>query len=97
MLSRYFGNHNKRKGDIVRIAKWDKEALANIKKKIDVTTKRNGLREFLIPVDELLFVIVSIDYERRHIRLDPTSSYIAGMYWSVHLDETNLIRVDRLT
>ena len=87
-----YGNHNKRKGDIVKLARWDEEL---IKKAAEF----NKVSEEVIA--EKKFVIVWIDFYRRQMKLNMVhtrdSEKIPGpAFVVVNLDETNIIRVGRL-
>lgn len=77
-----YGNHNKKKGDIVKIARWDGREMNLLKTRLGTSCKDPG---------ELTFMIVLIDYSTRDIFLQKK-----GLNWAVRLDETNLIKVGQI-
>lgn len=82
-----YGNHSKKKGDIVQIARWDDDLLYEMSKLYQVEPWK---------IDEVKFIIVVIDYSRRTIGFIPNNPRISQIIGCVPLDATNLIRVGRL-
>ena len=77
-----YGNHDKKKGDIVSIARWDLSEMRQLKYRLGSSCNDPGV---------LKFVIVFIDYNTRDIFLEKS-----GLRWAVRLDETNLIKHGKL-
>ena len=88
-LRNYHVNHDLRKGDIVQIARWEPELLAEM----DMLFKVKPWT-----IDDVKFVVVIIDHHGRSIGIIPKNqrptSYIIGR---VPLDGASLIRVGRLS
>ena len=87
-----YGNHNKRRGDIVKIARWDEEVISIVETRY--------LHE---SAGDIEFIIIDIDHYRREIVLRPSWIRTQGVKKSMQfatyrvlLDDTNLIRVGRL-
>lgn len=83
-----YGNHNKRRGDIVRVARWDQ----------DLVQKAADFLHTTRPIAETKeFVVSRIDYYGRTMHLMPKGlKEDHGRFFIVNLDDTNLIRVGRL-
>lgn len=79
-----YGNHNKKKGDVVTIARWDDAEMANLNFRFQAQYKDPG---------EIRFIIYEIDYYARAVLLKMEKM---KFNWAVSLDATNLIRVGRL-
>ena len=77
-----YGNHEKRKGDIVKIARWDDKHMEMLSKLVPKGKDPGAIK----------FEIWHICYKERMIYL---KSKIVN--WAVSLDDTNLIRVGRLS
>ena len=87
---RWHGNHDLRKGDIVQIARWEPELLAQM----DTLFKVKPWT-----IDDVKFVVVIIDHNRRSIGIipkDPRITQLAQVVGRVPLDGASLIRVGRL-
>ncbi len=84
----YYGNHNKRKGDIVQIARWEPELLEKFDKFYEVR---------LWKIDEVKFIVVVIDLSNRTIGIIPKNERIKQVIGRIHLDDASLIRVGRLS
>ena len=80
-----YGNHSKRKGDIVQIYRWEAELL-------DRAARFYNVKPWCI--DEMKFVIVLIDYNMRKIRIVPKNMH--GDAFFVNLDDTSLMKVGSL-
>ena len=84
-----YGNHNKKRGDIVKIAKWDVDAVVE-------AALRYGIKPE--EVEDTEFVVWKVLYFERYVVLVPLySNRLTNMHFVVNLDETNLIRVSRMT
>ena len=84
-----FGNHNKQRGDIVKIARWDADAVAGAALRYGVKPKE---------AEEIEFVVWKVMYFERYVVLVPLhSNRLTNMHFVVNLDDTNLIRVSRMT
>ena len=83
-----YGNHDMRKSDIVKIAKWDNELILRMARAYNTKPETIG---------DAKFYIADIDYRRRSIGVIPVinGKLCAAMY-DLCLDDTNLIRVGRL-
>lgn len=79
-----YGNHNKKKGDIVQIARWDDAEMANLKFRFQAKFKDPG---------EIRFIIYAVDYYARAVLLKMEKT---GVNWAVSLDATNLIKVGQI-
>ena len=89
-MRRWHFNHELRKGDIVQIARWEPELLAEL----DMLFKVKPWT-----IDDVKFVVVIIDYHRRSIGIIPKDQRItqlAQVVGRVLLDGASLIRVGRL-
>ncbi len=84
----YYGNHNKRKGDIVQIARWEPKLLCQLGIYFDCSPWK---------IDEVKFVIVVIDHSTRTIGIIPKNERIKQIVGRVPLDSASLIRVGRLS
>ena len=84
-----YGNHEKRRGDIVRIARWDGDTIVRVALNYKVRTEE---------AEEIEFVVWKVMYYERYIILVPRHTHIfTNAHIVVNLDETNLIRVSRMT
>jgi hypothetical protein len=83
----YYGNHNKRKGDIVQIARWEIELLEKFDKFYEVSPRK---------IDEVKFIVVIVDLNNRTIGIIPKNERIKQVVGRVPLDGASLIRVGRL-
>lgn len=84
-----YGNHNKRRGDIVKIARWDIDTIVRIALNYRVKTEE---------AEEIEFVVWKVMYYERYIVLVPYAAHVhTNAHFVVNLDETNLIRVGRMT
>lgn len=83
-----YGNHDMRKSDIVKVAKWDEELILRLAR---------AYGEGVEVIGDTKFYIANIDYSFRTIGIIPmvNSKLCAAMY-DLCLDDTNLIRVGRL-
>lgn len=83
-----YGNHDMKKSDVVKIAKWDEELILRMARAYDAKPET---------ISDAKFYIADIDYSRRTIGVIPivNSKLCAAMY-DLCLDDTNLIRVGRL-
>ena len=83
-----YGNHDMRKSDIVKVAKWDEELVLRMARAYNAKPET---------ICDAKFYIADIDYRRRAIGVIPivNSKLCAAMY-DLELDDTNLIRVGRL-
>ena len=89
-MRRWHANHDLRKGDIVQIARWEPELLAQM----DMLFRVKPLT-----IDDVKFVVVIIDHHRRSIGIipkDPRITQLAQVVGRVPLDGASLIRVGRL-
>lgn len=77
-----YGNHNKRRGDIVTVARWDTGTLRDIKD--SAPGEDPGAKKF---------IVTDIMYDKRLILLTGYGHLLSRI---VSLDDTNLIRVGRL-
>jgi hypothetical protein len=84
----YYGNHSKRKGDIVQIARWETELLEKFDKFYEVKPWK---------IDEVKFIVVVIDHSTRTIGIIPKNERIKQIVGRVPLDSASLIRVGRLS
>ena len=98
-----YGNHEKRKGDIVKIARWDDSALLTAAWLLDFKSNSGPQRRAVCEhIACMFFVVVDINYTARRIFLAPIKhpngkkQEICATWVNVALDETNLIRVGRL-
>ena len=83
-----YGNHDMRKSDVVKIAKWDEELILRMARFYDARPEIIG---------DAKFYIADIDYRRRAIGVIPTiNSRLCAATYGLCLDDTNLIRVGRL-
>lgn len=84
-----YGNHEKRRGDIVRIARWDGDTIVRVALNYKVRTEE---------AEEIEFVVWKVMYYERYIILVPHHAHIfTSAHIVVNLDDTNLIRVSRMT
>ena len=96
-----YGNHDKRKGDIVKVARWDDQALLMIAWQRGIRSNSGPQRRAVCEaMAERSFLIVNIDYYARLIFLvmvsDRTHTILEDQRVHVEMDNTNLIRVGRL-
>ena len=99
-----YGNHNKKKGDVVKIARWDDRALLNTAWQMDIPSNSGPSRRSVCElIAEMTFFVVDIDYYERKVHMALMGKLNNGrlapaktIKVSVELDETNLIRVGRL-
>lgn len=82
-----YGNHSKKKGDVVQIARWDEDTLSAAG--IFYNNKRHVM-------DEVKFIVVEVHYGYRLIRLMPKNKSVGLDVFFVKLDETNLIKVGQI-
>ena len=90
-----YGNHNKKKGDIVSIARWDDQALLYAAFQVGVHPQSGPARRAVCEkVAQARFAVVHIDYHHRKVILDEIikGKPDEGMRVWVDLDETNLIK-----
>ena len=87
-MRRWHGNHSLRKGDIVQIARWEPELLAQMDSYFSVKPWT---------IDDVMFVIVVIDHYSRSIGVIPKNERIKQVIGRIRLDDSSLIRVGRLT
>lgn len=102
-----YGNHNKRKGDIVKIAAWDEPALLNVAESFRIYPQTIKMQKEAIGfVSSLEFAVIGVDYNSRKIIISPigvngigikSPAKAKNLHVAVNLDETNLIRVSRMT
>lgn len=76
-----YGNHDKRKGDVVVVARWDEKQMRLLSKLLPKGKDPGTVR----------FEIWNIDYSVRTIYMKSKT-----VNWAIDLDDTNLIRVGRL-
>lgn len=83
-----YGNHDMKKSDIVKVAKWDEQLILRLARAYGASVETVG---------DTKFYIANIDYGFRTIGIIPmvNSKLCAAMY-DLCLDATNLIRVGRL-
>lgn len=84
----YYGNHNKRKGDIVQIARWEAELLEKFERFYEVKPGK---------IDEVKFIVMTIDHHSRTVGIIPEDERIKQVIGRIHLDDTSLIRVGRMS
>ena len=84
----YYCNHNKRKVDIVQIARWETELLEKFDKFYEVRPWK---------IDEVKFIVVVVDLSNRTIGIIPKNERIKQVVGRIHLDAASLIRVGRLS
>ena len=83
-----YGNHNKKRGDIVKIARWDGDTIVRAALNYGVKPEE---------AEEIEFVVWKVLYFERYVVLVPLySNRLTNMHFVVNLDETNLIRVSRM-
>jgi hypothetical protein len=87
ILQGWHTNHDLRKGDIVQIARWEPELLAEL----DMLFR---IKPWII--DDVKFVVVIIDHRARTIGIIPKNERITQALGRVPLDGASLIRVGRL-
>ena len=90
-MRRWHANHDLRKGDIVQIARWEPELLAEL----DTLFKVKPWT-----IDDVKFVVVIIDHRARTIGIIPKNERITQLVHvvgRVPLDGASLIRVGRLS
>lgn len=80
-----YGNHKLRKGDIVRIYRWEPELL-------DKAARFYNIKPWCI--DDMKFIVIMIDYHLRKIRLIPKNT--SGDVLFVDMDATSLMKVGTL-
>lgn len=81
------GNHDRRKGDIVTVARWDESEM-------------KSMRDWYRCNDPgaIKFYVRDIDYGDRQIVLAPMPSKANHqIYYRVSLDETNLLKAGQLS
>ena len=83
-----YGNHDMRKSDVVKIAKWEDALVEKVAR---------AYNEKIASVEDGKFYVAHIDYKHRIIGIIPVvgSKLCAAMY-ELPLDDTTLIRVGRL-
>lgn len=80
------GNHNKRMGDVVTVARWDEHLM-------------RAVHGRYLPPDPgaMRFYVARVDYQHRAMALIPVNVAKHGKaYFVISLDDTNLIRVGRM-
>lgn len=82
-----YGNHNKRKGDIVQIARWEQAELERA---------QTWYNSKPWTIDDVKFIVTDIDYYHRKIRLLPKNPNFSVEGFVVSLDATSLIKVGSL-
>ena len=87
-MRRWHANHDLRKGDIVQIARWEPELLAEL----DTLFKVKPWT-----IDDVKFVVVIIDHRARTIGIIPKNERIKQIVGHIPLDGASLIRVGRLS
>lgn len=87
-MRRWHFNHEIRKGDIVQIARWEPELLFKLGTYFNCS---------LLKIDEVKFVVVTIDHSTRTIGIIPKNERIKQVISRVPLDGASLIRVGRLS
>lgn len=87
-MRRWHANHDLRKGDVVQIARWEPELLAELDRLFKVKHWT---------IDDVMFVVVIIDHYSRSIGIIPKNERIRQFIGRVPLDDSSLIRVGRLT
>ena len=88
ILQGWHANHDLRKGDIVQIARWEPELLAQMDDYF-------GAKPWTI--DDIKFVVVIIDHRARTIGIIPKNERIKQIVGHIPLDGASLIRVGRLS
>ena len=86
-MRRWHGNHDLRKGDIVQIARWEPELLAELDTLFRIKPWT---------IDDVKFVVVIIDHRARTIGIIPKNERIKQIVGHIPLDGASLIRVGRL-
>ena len=103
-----FGNHERRKGDIVTIARWDEQALMTTAWRFNIRPiSGHQRRKACEAMACMQFVVADIDYYHRKMKLAVLFEHRKtgalspakhkDNFTVVELDETNLIRVGRLS
>ncbi len=87
-MRRWHFNHELRKGDIVQIARWEPELLAELDMLFKV---KPGT------IDDVKFVVVTIDHRSRSIGIIPKNPRTNQFIGRVPLDGASLVRVGRLS
>ena len=87
-MRRWHFNHELRKGDIVQIARWETELLEKFDKFYEVKPWK---------IDEVKFIVVVVDLGSRTIGIVPKNERIKQVVGRIHLDDTSLIRVGRMS
>ena len=83
-----YGNHDMKKSDVVKIAKWDEELILRMARAYDAKPET---------ISDAKFYIADIDYRHRTIGAIPIiNSKLCAATYKLCLDDTNLIRVGRL-
>lgn len=98
-----YGNHDKRKGDIVKIARWDDRALMAAAWLLDFKSNSGPQRRALCEhIACMFFVVADINHTARRIFLAPIRNHkgknpeICEKWVNVALDDTNLILEGKL-
>ena len=87
-MKRWHGNHDLVKGDIVQIARWEPELLAEMDMLFRVKPWT---------IDDVKFIVVIIDHHSRSVGIIPKNQRITQLIGRVPLDGASLIRVGRLS
>ena len=87
-MRRWHANHDLRKGDIVQIARWEPELLAELDALFRIKPWT---------IDDVKFVVVIIDHRARTIGIIPKNERIKQIVGHIPLDGASLIRVGRLS
>ena len=88
MIKRWYFNHEIRKGDIVQIARWEPELLAQMDRYFNPSPCK---------IDEVKFIVVTINHHGRTIGIIPKNERIKQVVGRVPLDTASLIRVGRMS
>lgn len=99
-----YGNHEMRKGDVVKVARWDDRALLQVAWHLGVKSASGPQRRSVCSfIGDMTFFVSGIDYHLRQIHVVPMGTLSNGRLAPakkakavVGLDDTNLIRVGRL-
>ena len=87
-LRNYHVNHDLRKGDIVRVARWEDGLI----ERLEMYYKAKPYK-----IDEEEFIVCVIDHNMRNIGIIPKNSRMRQIIARIELDNANLIRVGRLS
>jgi len=79
-----FGNRNKKKGDIVKVARWAEEDLARIARDYPKRKKKP---------DDVHYCVVQINHAMQTVLIEPLYSRDGSGLSGVDLNDTNLIKI----